>query len=199
MCPPLLPPDHRTGEGGRLAGGGQGRRPGGSGVVGMRGERGREVWGSDPWPQLGQRRPGRDGRWQRAAGGAGPALQILSMAKEWGRSTRGLGGSISPAHLGLAWSREAGSREAGAAAEQACGGGAGAWEEARLVVVAVAELEGGAWGLFIAAGRWWGGQARRWRVGAARRAARRALMALGRARASWSGARAARWCRDDGT
>ena len=79
------------------------------------------------------------------------------------------------------------------------GGGAGAWEEARLVVVAVAELEGGAWGLFIAAGRQWGGRARRWRVGAARRAARRALMALGRARASWSGARAARWCRDDGT
>ena len=36
------------------------------------------------------------------------------------------------------------------------GGGAGAWEEARLVVVAVAELEGGAWGLFIVAGRRWG-------------------------------------------
>ena len=41
------------------------------------------------------------------------------------------------------------------------GGGAGAWEEARLVVVAVAELEGGALGLFIAAGRRWGGRARR--------------------------------------
>ena len=44
----------------------------------------------------------------------------------------------------------------------------------------------------------WGGRGR-WRVGGARRAARRALMALGRARASWSGARAARLCRDDGT
>ena len=79
------------------------------------------------------------------------------------------------------------------------GGGAGAWEEARLVVVAVVELKCWAWGLFIAAGRRSGGRVRRWRVSAARRAARRALMALGRARASWSGARATRWRRGDGT
>ena len=120
-------------------------------------------------------------------------------AKRRGRGTRGLGSSTSPAHLGLEGSREAGPREAVVAAVWVLGGGAGAWEEARLVVVAVAELEGGALGLFIAAGRRWGGRARRWRVGAARRAARRALMALGHARASWSGARATRWCRDDGT
>ena len=43
------------------------------------------------WARGGPRWPGRNGRRQRAAGGAGPALQSSSAAREWGKSTRGLG------------------------------------------------------------------------------------------------------------
>ena len=76
--------------------------------------------------------------------GGGDAVGREGQPGSGGRSTREGYGLISLAHLGLEWSREAGRREAGAAAELICGGGAGAWEEVRLVVMAVAELGGGA-------------------------------------------------------
>ena len=84
---------------------------------------------------------------QRAVGGGAVAVTPWGVGGgqgAGGRSTREGSSLIAPAHLGLEWSREAGRREAGAVAELICGGGAGAWEEVRLVVMAVAELGGGA-------------------------------------------------------
>ena len=80
-----------------------------------------------------------------AAGGwrwAGAA--VLVGGQGVGKEYQGARGSISLAHFGLEWSREAGRREAGAPAELICCGSAGAWEEVWLVVMAVAELGGGA-------------------------------------------------------
>jgi len=74
-----------------------------------------------------------------------------------GESTGELGGSISPAHLGLEWSGKVGPRKAGAAAEQACGGGA-AWlgRELEAAEVAVGRRSG-AGGPFIGRVRRWSG------------------------------------------
>ena len=66
-----------------------------SGAVGMRGERGRGCGGPIPGRSSARgslRWPSHGGRWLQAAGGAGPALQSSSAARERGRSTRGLGG-----------------------------------------------------------------------------------------------------------
>ena len=105
-----------------------GRRPGARERLWSEGkERGRRE-GPIPGRSLargGPRWSSHNGLRQRAAGGAGPVPQSLVAVKGVGESTGELGGSISPAHLGLEWSGEVGAREAGAAAEQACGGGAG--------------------------------------------------------------------------
>ena len=68
-----------------------------------------------------------------------------------GESTGELGGSISPAHLGLEWSGKVGPRKAGAAAEQPCGGGA-AWlgRELELAEVAVGRRSGAGGSLYRA-------------------------------------------------
>ena len=115
-----------------------------SGAVRMRGQRGRGCGGPIPG------RSSARGGLATAAGGYGRRMALGRRCRARRRLGSGggalgdSGGSISPAHLGLAWSREAGSREAGAVVEQSCGDGAGAWEEARLVVVAVAGFGGGA-------------------------------------------------------
>ena len=58
MCPPsLLPPDHRTGEGGRRVAGELIRALWATAAAGTEGEMRREVWGPDPRPQLSQRQP----------------------------------------------------------------------------------------------------------------------------------------------
>ena len=105
----------------------------------------------------GPRWPSHDGRRQRAAGGAGPVPQSLVAVKGVGESTGELGGSISPAHLGLEWSGKVGPRKAGAAAEQACGGGA-AWlgRELEAAEVAVGRRNGTG-GPFIGRVRRWSG------------------------------------------
>ena len=73
MCPPsLLPPDHRTGEGGAARRGDPIRALWATAAAGIEGERRREVWGIDPLPHLGLGWRAEAARRERAvAGGEG--------------------------------------------------------------------------------------------------------------------------------
>ena len=137
--------------------------------------------------------------WGRAGGGPIWAPRAKAVAGRRGKRARRGVGFDSPAHLGSGRGEGAGRREPAAAGGNGGGGGAVRCEERRWWPGKFGCGGAAPAGPFIAVvGRFGGGRGR-WRVGGARRAARRALMALGRARASWSGARAARLCRDDGT
>ena len=69
MPPSLLPPDRRTGEGGRRVAGGPIRALWATAAAGIEGERRREVWGIDPLPHLGLGWRAEAARRERAAAG----------------------------------------------------------------------------------------------------------------------------------
>ena len=112
------------------------------------------------------------GRGEAAPGAGDSAAWGLAAARSRGKRGGGMWGIDSPAHLGSGRSEEAGQREQAAAALAACGGGAVSCEERRWWPGRLGCGGAAPVGPFIADVGRLGGRGR-WRVGAARRAARR--------------------------